>query len=268
MSTKIYNAYLLQGHDLGSAAQLLQKFKMGTLRPMMEQLKTETLARRAVQLFDKATLGLDSEKGNYVSRAWREMRDEQKNAIAGMREPDVDFGCKLSLINHRSGVYVVMYSEQAEYTRAWEKLPGIVDFSYWNNTDRPDEVSAKDWKKRERVWDSIFKGEVRSPDDAGLSIELLPVDGSWRTPEQEKLLEALPSMDQRVANVHIQAAAQELIKKDDIDDTLSAIWNLPNHPRYTEVGETVRSKLVPEISWQHLTGETVDTMPESEEPTP
>lgn len=266
MSTKIYNAYLLEGHDLGSAAQLLQKFKMATLRPMMEELKAKTLARRAVQLFDKATIGLDTEKGNYVSRAWREMRDEQKNAVAGVREPDVDFSCKLSLINHRSGVYVVMYSEQADFTCAWEKIPGVVDYSYWDNTDRPDDVSAKDWKKRQRVWDSIFKGDVRSPDDAGLSIELLSVEGSWRTPSQEKLLEVLPDLDQRVASVHIQAAAQALIQKSDTDDTLSAIWSLPQHPRYEEIGAQVRSKLLSDITWDHLTGELAIGSPEPEGP--
>lgn len=34
----------------------------------------------------------------------------------------------------------------------------LTDYSYWNNTDRPDEVSAREWNSREKTWDEIFEG--------------------------------------------------------------------------------------------------------------
>lgn len=31
------------------------------------------------------------------------------------------------------------------------------DYSYWNNTDRPDNLSSLQWKRREKVWNEFFK---------------------------------------------------------------------------------------------------------------
>lgn len=36
----------------------------------------------------------------------------------------------------------------------------VKDFSYWNNTDRPDNVLSKEWSHRKRTWEKIFKESV------------------------------------------------------------------------------------------------------------
>jgi hypothetical protein len=39
--------------------------------------------------------------------------------------------------------------------------PEISDFSYWNNSDRPDGITAREWEHRHKVWDKIL---ISGPD--------------------------------------------------------------------------------------------------------
>lgn len=36
-----------------------------------------------------------------------------------------------------------------------EKDPQLEDFSYWNNTDQPEDVTDKEWGHREKIWDRL-----------------------------------------------------------------------------------------------------------------
>jgi hypothetical protein len=51
-----------------------------------------------------------------------------------------------------------------------EKKGVLTDYHYQNSTDRPDGVSNKEWREREKVWDEIFKNHGK-PSQAGFSID-------------------------------------------------------------------------------------------------
>jgi hypothetical protein len=36
--------------------------------------------------------------------------------------------------------------------------PRVVDYHYQNSTDRPEEVTARDWRQRKKVWDTLYAG--------------------------------------------------------------------------------------------------------------
>jgi len=36
------------------------------------------------------------------------------------------------------------------------KETGFEEYGYWNNTDKPDDVSEDEWDERERVWDEVI----------------------------------------------------------------------------------------------------------------
>lgn len=60
------------------------------------------------------------------------------------------------------------------------KLPATFqDFHYQNQADRPDEVSATEWKARAQVWDRIF-ATVDTPTEAGLSYPIVEPEAAWR----------------------------------------------------------------------------------------
>lgn len=56
------------------------------------------------------------------------------------------------------------------FTNAFEALPQVHDFCYWNNTDKPPAVSDADWAAREQIWNNLLPS-FWSEDD-GLSYTL------------------------------------------------------------------------------------------------
>ena len=50
------------------------------------------------------------------------------------------------------------------------------EYGYWNNTDKPDEISAKDWNKRRINWDKALPTGIPIMD--GISIKLILKDSS------------------------------------------------------------------------------------------
>lgn len=43
-----------------------------------------------------------------------------------------------------------------EYYPILEQQKYLSDFQYWNNTDRPKEISEKDWEKRYYLWEKAI----------------------------------------------------------------------------------------------------------------
>jgi hypothetical protein len=50
--------------------------------------------------------------------------------------------------------YIIQYSNYE-----WEVPEYAEDFAYWNNTDKPDEISEEEWYMRRKVWDAILENE-------------------------------------------------------------------------------------------------------------
>lgn len=38
------------------------------------------------------------------------------------------------------------------------KLPGVEEYGYWNNTDRPEKLTAAQWNRRAKTWDELIPG--------------------------------------------------------------------------------------------------------------
>jgi hypothetical protein len=51
-----------------------------------------------------------------------------------------------------------------------ESRKDLVDYSYWNNTDKPEDISQDEWEKREKIWKNIIE------DDAFLVLNICSTD--------------------------------------------------------------------------------------------
>lgn len=43
-------------------------------------------------------------------------------------------------------------TEKSAYTEALRSMPGVEPYPYWNNSDRPDDVSEGEWAERKAAW--------------------------------------------------------------------------------------------------------------------
>lgn len=127
----------------------------------------------------------------YVSRAWQEMRKRQQEVRATqLRDPEVDSLVEIQ-VWQGPGKHLYGYVH-SEVKGARQQLldSGIAeDFAYWNNSDRPENVSAAQWRHRSRVWDKLFEGHC------GKSFQFLSSDHAW--PDRTLVKAALPGRDMR-----------------------------------------------------------------------
>jgi hypothetical protein len=74
-------------------------------------------------------------------------KDDKRNFISCL-------DCSLNVWLHKNNVYIIPYGETWIYDDF--KLPeGAEDYSYWNNTDRPDEISNRKWNERRNNWEAV-----------------------------------------------------------------------------------------------------------------
>jgi len=65
----------------------------------------------------------------------------------------IEMGCQVFI--HGRYAYIIPCGE--DWLLKGFELPEFAeDFSYWNNSDRPDELSDREWNRRGRTWDKII----------------------------------------------------------------------------------------------------------------
>lgn len=58
------------------------------------------------------------------------------------------------------GIIGIVVSSSRDWTKKFYKTAGVEDFSYWNNSDKPDCITAQEWRKRKRYWDTLPAGPI------------------------------------------------------------------------------------------------------------
>jgi hypothetical protein len=165
MSTKIYKGFKLETDSFQEALQIINAF-----RPCV--------AKQAEDLMDKF---IDNAKAAYKGESmhiadikidcfdlWTNLRDKMKEK--GFKNPSVDTDFNIVLIPTKGFLLGIVYTAHNEWYDAWCKRNGVQEYSYWNNSDKPDEISEEDWKKREEDWDVLDYGPTSMQ---GFSIELV-----------------------------------------------------------------------------------------------
>lgn len=209
MSTKIYNGYKLKNMSLLK----LQGFTM-RVREAMEKvgdvLYYNTLAAMCANLLDQQVLLPEDKfkaflKSNGVELkyfkfplliAFELIRDwQQKVEHTQERDPEVDFNCELVIYPIGGKLLMQLFAERKEYREALEAFPEVTPYPYWNNTDRPDDISERQWDKRCEDWNKAL-GETGIPSLQGFGVKC--VLNRFLPDNMEKVLENMPSYERRV----------------------------------------------------------------------
>jgi hypothetical protein len=103
-----------------------------------------------------------------------------------------------------------------EYLSAQFDQIGI-DYSYWNNSDRPDELTARQWKARGEVWNRLFE-DSPIPSEVGLQHFLLSDHFIPPAPALAEITARLPGFEDRVKSwtkeIGMEKICQQLQKTD------------------------------------------------------
>jgi hypothetical protein len=107
--------------------------------------------------------------------------------------------------NNDGRLYGIVHSESRAAIRVISSAPGLVDFSYSDAGDCPDDISEDDWDARGELWDELL-GSRSVPAHRGAVFQLASPDhlvmGPLPTEEQvDRILKDLPSDHHRESRV-------------------------------------------------------------------
>lgn len=285
MSTKIYGGFRITqpgATDFLSMQALLNEMSA----KLTELARTETnkhVLRSAIDRFDQDSL----RKAGLINTAEAEgvERDPDEDARDGyitfailrllergakveqthQRDPSIDMSCEVVLLPHASGLYGIAYAENRAIENAFFASEGIERFAYWNNTDRPDDVTEEDWGARRRLWHALLPGSG-VPAECGLSRKLSPVTVM---PSVKEVVEfwhhhpkVTPSFADRIRMYVIDAVADALVAELPPSNSLAPVARAIRRARDSDEPEIValrsrleapiREALIEDIQPEHL----------------
>lgn len=196
MSTKIYTGIEFKQTEIGPLLKSINSW-----RAKVKILTEEDLAAKMAKLFAFRYDKLIVNGGVITEAPFREVKniieEEQKEAKKGFRS-EYDYGFDVSIHPHFGKLYGMIFTEQREWIDLFKRHMKTKDFSYWDNTDKPNHLSQKVWDQRGKVWDKIFY-HSSIPSRVGLTAECgqTPIVYAFSS---EKVLQAMPSFEYRIKN--------------------------------------------------------------------
>lgn len=156
MSTKIYTGFKAEGISFYELSQQLEEIKQIAQQIALKSLYDEMILE-ATKLYDSITLGYRQPIDNScIAKIWGDMIMEcVESNRNNTRHPNTDYSFSVCLypINETStlGVY---FTEHTKLSDLIKEKSWFQDYSYWNNTDQPDEISDDEWESREKTWNT------------------------------------------------------------------------------------------------------------------
>jgi hypothetical protein len=253
MSTKIFNGYKINLEDGETLFDLVKKVR-AALEPVYMEQYGRLMGAMACCFADawergeemvlpgpagKDRSGKVHKVGAHPLVEAMQVLEAYKKEIStsGQRNPGVDLSCDVAFLEDPSdkGVYALFYSEQREYTTAWESLSEVAEYGYWNNTDPPENMSDEEWVARSQTWERAMNLD-EPPSRLGLCWELL---GSTHHASihymihREDLVQYLPSVAERARMIARREASRQMDAKREVDllEETSDIYRILNAER-------------------------------------
>lgn len=164
MSTKIYHGWTwrarlhrpalaaLRGFAMAAAVARVKKHAAGYDKAYVMAAVTKIIRRRGLTRSPRQLAG--DLRVNLALRAATE------SSRSKFRANELDVDASLNLWLHGRNVYAIGYGDcWNDLPPLAELCPAIRDFAYWNNTDRPADVSRRQWTARRKTWDAVCLDE-------------------------------------------------------------------------------------------------------------
>lgn len=191
MSTKVFTGFRVL---VGTMPEFYEWYKATQQELVKAQRRywISNLGKYGAFYSDERRLDIVASEGNEsrspLSRLWNEYLDSH------------DKHDRLNLLDVRGWVniylgpdgcigYVNGHADEEFYEIILERT-NTEDFSYWNNTDKPDTISDSEWEHRKAIWNWAFT-QPRS-----LVLQIHPQFPDW--PRASEIAEYQPTFEERV----------------------------------------------------------------------
>lgn len=238
MSTKIYNAYCFPNHSLLELFKITQQWNAEG-NDLADDLEMKKFSELAVQAIDKECLiraGLVEEEPilNGLSPLKFSWKDYKTQKQLNKEDGSIDFfnfsAEMVIMIGPKSMPLCICYAQNSSMME-WldEKCKKIgTSYSYWDNSDKPDEISGMEWGRRKKAWNRIFKNSW-IPKEIGWTSTLVSESRLLKYPNIQGVFKLQDSFESRcneqIKNVAIHQMLQAELLINPALDVMEYIWS-------------------------------------------
>lgn len=155
MSTKIYDGYRIKNL---TEKEFIEKYEY--LKNIVEKEAKISIQKEIAKIFYNALdngYGRAEDDITVLDYVKEEIKEAIEDLEKGFRAPNLDKDIGFSLKEYQGDLYLYLFSEDSTITKLLlEKIENIEEFGYWNNTDKPDNVSEAHWEKRKKIWNTLL----------------------------------------------------------------------------------------------------------------
>ena len=197
MSTNIHNGFRFISRSLGRIHEQLTELRQEILAAQ-KQGQARWAATAALRIVDSRALGLGGlPEGPPLEAILRDFGERhQEMRRTRRRDTDIDWDFGLAVLPWKGRVYGMYYAEQPELAELLILKDWVEDYRYWDNSDHPEDVTPAQWNARRETWNGILaQDHMGRPAGCGLTFD---VEADFFLPEEEEIVAAAPSFDERV----------------------------------------------------------------------
>lgn len=164
MSIKLYTGFRMPKNTSVFALQRkIEAFRVAERAHMTTLRATEIACELALRV-DKNASGIEAD-----AQPWFTVWNKR---VAERQERTLESDDSISFHPYRDRIYGITFLARNGHAR-WLASSNAEDWPYWNNTDRPHNLTARQWRDRERTWGKVLN-DWASPASCGLVAQIWP----------------------------------------------------------------------------------------------
>jgi len=168
MSTKIYRAYVINdGVGLWDFVHCLRIEATKRIRAKLKEIymSWDMNKAREQQEFQDILSQYEDNKNRdqiaLVEYAERVLIREYKKQSSSHVRNIFDMDVSVAFRQHNGRIYLIPYCDMMmrDVLDFLDDSEKVSDFAYWNNTDRPEEITDEEWDHRRDIWNELLDEE-------------------------------------------------------------------------------------------------------------
>lgn len=216
MSTNISHGFrLAEGTDLDAFKRTVRSI----VDPLRDQEDVKLLAIETAKFVDSRWLSGDPVLPGAAITAYAGWSDAQsKMSVYDYDHDENRFELSIGTDPGTGRIMVIARAENHVLLEAFEELPGVEEYGYWNGTDSyPEGVTRADWKIREAAWDRMLPGagQISATMDTWTLRDTVEIRDELRS--TEGLLPHIPEAADRARSAGTNAYADYLFQEQAIE---------------------------------------------------
>ena len=160
MSTKIYEAYRFPAEKLDEFLAHVRPRMLKGFFEKIERLMVLGWTKKELDAIDEKVACLDYLKDATPERIeatreryrWYALQSKLRSASVSFEKSAYNVDASWNLWIYNGWVYTIPYGR---YKHGAKELNFVEDFSFWNNSDGPDDVPEEEFRARGEVWEKV-----------------------------------------------------------------------------------------------------------------